>query len=298
MKIAHISDLHVNLDIRDTNLPETEAALDFILDKGVDHIVLTGDLADNGELEALEALREMFRRRDLLDRDRLTVVIGNHDIFGGVQNIEEIFDFPEKCRAVDFEEKVRAFHRVFIETYEGAEYARDDNPYPFAKRVGDALFVAFNTVARYSSTGNPFASNGVIDDDQRELAAALLERFGGEAGKRIVLTHHHFKKMKVVSRRWMQLMWENIENRTMKMRKRKKAARMFKERGVDFVMHGHVHDSEIYKWKELDISNAGASIKNGKSDTLRVNILDLAKKEIDASIEKINFKKQRKKLSA
>jgi 3',5'-cyclic AMP phosphodiesterase CpdA len=288
----------VNLDIRDTNLLETEATLDFVLDKGADHIVLTGDLADNGELEALETLREVFQRRGLLDPERLTVVIGNHDIFGGVQNIEEIFDFPEKCRAVDYDDKVRAFHRMFVETYEGVEYARDDDPYPFAKRVGRVLFVALNTVARYSSTGNPFASNGVIDDEQRHLAAALLERFGEDADKRIVLTHHHFKKMKVVSRRWMQLMWENVENQTMKMRKRKKAARMFKERGVDYVMHGHIHESEIYEWKGLPLSNAGASIKNGKSDTLRVNFIDVMKKSTDAEVNKISFKKRKKKLTA
>ena len=66
-----------------------------------DHLVITGDLTHNADYEDLEILRNLFQEYGLLNSERLSLVIGNHDIFGGPQAAEEVFQFPEKCKQID-----------------------------------------------------------------------------------------------------------------------------------------------------------------------------------------------------
>ena len=81
MKIAHISDLHLN------------TIYSYSLENKADHLVITGDLTDNASEKDFEILRNLFRKNGLLNSERLSLVIGNHDIFGGLQSAEEIFFF-------------------------------------------------------------------------------------------------------------------------------------------------------------------------------------------------------------
>ncbi len=100
MRIAHISDLHLNTFFKSSNLRQIKTLVKYALEQEFDHMVVTGDLVDNASARDLEILRNLFRKNNLLDTDRLSVIIGNHDIFGGPQTPEEIFTFTEKCRSV------------------------------------------------------------------------------------------------------------------------------------------------------------------------------------------------------
>ena len=96
MKIAHISDLHFSTFFKDSNLKSIKYLIKYILQTKADHIVITGDLTDNACSKDFEILRSLFRSYDILRGDRLSVVIGNHDIFGGLQTPEDILSFPGK----------------------------------------------------------------------------------------------------------------------------------------------------------------------------------------------------------
>jgi len=47
MKIAHISDLHFSIFLKDSNLKNIKYLIKYILQTKADHIVITGDLTDN-----------------------------------------------------------------------------------------------------------------------------------------------------------------------------------------------------------------------------------------------------------
>ena len=91
MRIAHISDLHFTSFFKENNLKKIRYLLKQIIKSGIDHIVISGDLTDNANREDFLILRKLFDELDLLHHDKLSLVIGNHDIFGGVQTAEDIF---------------------------------------------------------------------------------------------------------------------------------------------------------------------------------------------------------------
>lgn len=76
--LAHLSDLHLGLS------PRTERAAaalcEALIEAGVDHVLVTGDVANRGKLAELAAFERAFA--PLLDAGRLSVVPGNHDRLG------------------------------------------------------------------------------------------------------------------------------------------------------------------------------------------------------------------------
>ena len=115
MKIAHLSDVHICQKSRPKNLERTKLLLDYALQQGVDHIVITGDIVHLGEVEDYIALRNLFQEFGLLDPFKLTLVIGNHDVFGGVYLAEDILSFPEKCESINYDAKLLEFKNHFFE---------------------------------------------------------------------------------------------------------------------------------------------------------------------------------------
>jgi 3',5'-cyclic AMP phosphodiesterase CpdA len=82
MLIAHLSDLHLNTLFSDSNIKKIERLLDYILETRADHLVITGDLTDNADESDWLLLRNQLNKRKLLNSKFLTVLPGNHDIFG------------------------------------------------------------------------------------------------------------------------------------------------------------------------------------------------------------------------
>ena len=97
MRIAHLSDLHFTTFFSNNNLQQIELALRFAIEKQVDHIAITGDLTDNAVPKDFIILRKLFEKLNLLDHNKLSLVIGNHDIFGGVQTAEDILIFRKNA---------------------------------------------------------------------------------------------------------------------------------------------------------------------------------------------------------
>ena len=81
--IPHISDLHINPQYRKANVNRTRLLLQKIARLGVDHVVISGDITSGALPEDFAQARELFRDAGLLRPSRLSMVIGNHDIYGG-----------------------------------------------------------------------------------------------------------------------------------------------------------------------------------------------------------------------
>jgi 3',5'-cyclic-AMP phosphodiesterase len=74
--LAHLSDLHLGRSEADVGALRGMVAA--IVDAGIDHVVVTGDVTHRGRLDELAT----FRRAVAPIEDRLTVVPGNHDRLG------------------------------------------------------------------------------------------------------------------------------------------------------------------------------------------------------------------------
>jgi predicted phosphodiesterase len=76
--LAHLSDLHMGRSAEDDAQAEQLARA--LVEIGIDHVLVTGDVTNKGRLREWERFRETFA--ELLDGGRVTVVPGNHDRLG------------------------------------------------------------------------------------------------------------------------------------------------------------------------------------------------------------------------
>ncbi len=257
----------------------------YAIKQGTDHFIITGDLTDNAERDDFLILRKLFDDLGLLHHDKLSLVIGNHDIFGGVQTAEDIFSFPERCKNVDYMKRVKEFYIYFKETFDGAEIIDNDTVFPYAKIINGVLLVGLNSNDVYSSTKNIFASNGIVHLDQFNKTVNILNNLSGKAQTKMIMLHHHFNKMEVSSNGTFGSFWQNIEKQTMKLRKKKRLFNVFKECNIDLVLHGHYHVTGDYERKGVHFSNAGGSTKSENESQLTLNFIDIKKNSIKIKTE-------------
>jgi len=255
----------------------------------VDHLFITGDLTDNASEVNLNILRKSLTYFGYEDSKRLSVIVGNHDIFGGLQKADEIFSFPDKCRRTDYNTKIKSFNEVFEKSFEDCIYQGESNSYPYAKIIGEALVIGINSNAEYSSISNPFASNGEVSIEQFAEIVKILNEFGNFVKYKIILIHHHFNKSKNDSGFSSAGLWQNIERQTMRLKKKKRLYSLFQENGIDLILHGHLHTTQHYEKRELKFLNAGGSIKSADHGKLKINFLTINKEVITTEIKKITI---------
>ena len=166
MLIAHISDLHLNSFYNDSIFNRVNFLLKQISEKKVDHLIITGDITDNASEKDLEIFRRMLTKFGFMSGEKLSIIIGNHDVFGGVQKAEDIFTFPDKCNSVNYNKRVNDFLSYFPDAFKNCHYLSSNNFFPFAKIIDNNLIIGLNSIARYSKLSNPFGSNGEIDATQ------------------------------------------------------------------------------------------------------------------------------------
>jgi 3',5'-cyclic AMP phosphodiesterase CpdA len=282
--IAHISDLHLNSFFNDSIYKKLKHLFRHLAEKKVDHLVVTGDLTDNASEKDLIILRSLLKKYGFLCGDKLSLIIGNHDIYGGIQKADEIFSFPARCESVDYDKKVLNFVSHFPEAFEDSIYISPKNFFPFAKIFNNILFVGVNSIARYSKFSNPFASNGEVSISQFNEIAELLKANGNNVEHKIILIHHHFNKIKGKALSSLGGLWQNIEKQTMKLRNKRRLFNLFKEFKVDLILHGHIHESKEYSRKGIRFLNAGATIKNDKEYSINYNLISVKKDKIDVEI--------------
>lgn len=288
MLIAHISDLHLNSFYKDSSFKNIHFLLKYISTKKVDHLIITGDITDNASEKDFEIFRRMLKRQGFLSGDKVSIVIGNHDIFGGVQKAEDIFTFPDKCSAVNYNKHVSNFISYFPDAYDNCYYLSQKEFFPFAKRINNTLLIGLNSIPEYSKLGNPFGSNGEINAAQFSEMFEILKSAEKDIKYKIVIVHHHFNKLKSQSKSTFGSIWANIEKQTMKLKNKRRLFALFKEFNVDIVLHGHVHESKEYFRKGVRFLNAGATIKNNKH-SMKINFLNLTKGRIEIDIESIDL---------
>jgi predicted phosphodiesterase len=287
MKIAHISDIHLNTYYRDSHLKEVRRILKYCSNNSIDHLFITGDLTDNASEVNLNILKKSLCYFGYENSNKLSIVVGNHDIFGGLQKADEIFSFPDKCRKTDYNSKIKSFNDVFKKSFEDCVYEGESNLYPYAKIVGDSLVIGINSNAEYSSISNPFASNGEVSLKQFNETVKILNEFGNYVKHKIIIIHNHFNKIEGSSSFSSAGLWQNIEKQTMRLKKKKRLIGLFKDYGVDLILHGHLHTTQHYEKKGLIFLNAGGSVKSPDSNKLKFNVITVNKETITAEIKKI-----------
>jgi 3',5'-cyclic AMP phosphodiesterase CpdA len=117
MRIAHLSDPHINLKYHPQHLPRLRRTLEDALQKGAEHIVISGDITSNADIRDLKTARRLFESLGILKSSKLTVVPGNHDIYGGPQIADDVLSFPERCRKTNTGERLAIFQEILQSSF-------------------------------------------------------------------------------------------------------------------------------------------------------------------------------------
>lgn len=183
-RIAHLSDLHlleeavsvrkgqarlrVNylslrrpLDVEDRR-DRAVRAFRLAIAAGFDHLVVTGDLTEDGQVAQYDMLAEVLEESGV-EPERVTLLPGNHDAYGGAW--EEALEGPL------------------------GRWARGARPGAVTKLRGATLIAGCTAVPQ-----SFLKSSGRIDDDQLAIVDEVARKSAGDA---IVLAQHHppFKVM-------------------------------------------------------------------------------------------------------
>ncbi len=283
--MAHISDLHLYTEHKPKNLYYTQKLIEYALQQNIQHLVITGDITHDASEEDFKHMRRLLESYGLLHSQKVSLVIGNHDIFGGIHLAEDILTFPDKCRAADYRNKIEQFRYYFYETFLDCYHPFSKELFPYAKIIGDIVLIGMNSIAPYSKIKNLFASKGRVDKLHLQGLRKISQWNKVKDRLKIVLVHHHFGSTR---KKEKQNLLENIESHHMKLRKRKKIIRIFQSLGIDLVLHGHVHISNQYHKKRIHFVNAGATVEGLQRDFLHINFIQIAQKHLRVDIQQIS----------
>lgn len=291
MRIVHISDLHVSRNFKRNNIKKFKVLLKHALKLEFDHLVITGDLSDGAHEIDFQLIRKILKNNDLLDSSRTSIVIGNHDIFGGVQTAADVLEFPKKCKSVDYEVKVSNFISYFEELFTDCHFVSPQKFFPYYKNVGELGIVGINSIAHYSKIGNPLASTGKVYSEQLNDLSKLILNKNIKNQPRLALVHHHFYKKSMDATSPQSSVWKKIESYTLRLRNKKKIINTFKDNGIRLVLHGHSHEVKEYSRKGLHFLNAGGSIES-EPENLSFFTIDYKDGIFETSTEIIPWKVQ------
>jgi len=242
-----------------------------VLEDGCDHIIISGDLVSTADPDDFYLAREVFSTYGLLDSRLLTVVPGNHDIFGGPHRAVDVVSFPRHIRSVDYRKNLDLFYETFVETFAGVKHLSKESPYPFIKHVGPFSLIGLNSIPPWSFLENPLGTNGIIQDQQLESLRTLDAHTELGPSIPVVVVHHHFNDLTDDSVE--DGLWKRIESKTMRMKKRKRLLKVLKSFGARYVLHGHIHRNELYERNGIKLANGAGAVCDDPVKNLKYNSL-------------------------
>ncbi len=159
LKLVHLSDLHFNA----ANARRVSSLLETVRVSKADHLVISGDLASSAHPEEFQGVRSLLDEHGFNDSERLTIIPGNHDIFGFIY---QTFQHPKavlgRARSVHglaaTASTLWQFRRKLM-SYDAEKYLRDVRsfrmhfPHAFSRHI----------VAEGHHAGFPFAK--LLPDD-------------------------------------------------------------------------------------------------------------------------------------
>lgn len=263
-KIAHISDLHICYKDENGNGKKLVELLNDIEKRKCDHLVITGDLVENPDIKDFYYVKEILSHFDFTDSTKLSIVPGNHDIFGGAKKgIEEGLFFSNVCKNVNYNENVDKFIEVFKDSF------NEEMSFPYLKIFDGIAIVGINSIDHWSADKNPEGSNGRIDKNEIKKLKKIFTSEEVKGKYILVLMHHHLYKEELLEELPKHSLWLKVISYKMKLHKRKKILKLFKKYNVNLVLHGHTHISDVYNINEVPVVNSSASAIPLTDDQIR-----------------------------
>lgn len=262
-KIAHISDLHICFKDQNKNGEKFVEVLKDIERRNCDHVIITGDLVDNPELKDYLYVREILSHFELMEKMKLSIVPGNHDIFGGAPSGADFFTFPSICKNTDYKENEKSFTDAFKESFP------ENTSFPYIKILGNTALVGINSVDIWSLNKNVEGSNGRVNKEEFEDLKDILSSAETKGKFKIILIHHYFSDLKNDEGYPEHNLWLRSIDRKMKLYGKKKLTDLFKKHKVNLVLHGHSHINQIYNIKGVTYINSSAAITPITDDKVR-----------------------------
>lgn len=288
-KIAHISDLHISANDVDSEKLFSRLISD-ITDKNCNHIILTGDFVHQPTKENFDYVKYLFRNNNIYSRDKLTVIPGNHEIFGGADKKGKSFLFPTQCKNQDYDlnlENVSDFlEEIFPERFDGE--------YPFIKILTDKIVLScFNSVEKWDRDMNPIGSNGFINEFQLDRFDKLQKQIKNFRYK-IALVHHHFFYIAENGEDEVHTEWLYSERNTMQLHNRNEFANILKSAGISCICHGHTHYTNSYFKDGMHfINSSGCFFPFSADEEKYYHIMEFSNEELASlRINKINYKEK------
>lgn len=298
-RIAHLSDLHLSAEYFPERIHTVRLLFRRCQELNVDHIVITGDVTNQARIEELNLFRSLLQEHSLLDGRKVSVVIGNHDIFGGPYYAEDVLKFPSACQAADYDAKVNLFYTTLKETFDGATLVQLGQPFPFVKVLGGIAIVGINSVARWHAVKNPIGSNGKVERKHIDALKSLFSDARLKSKHVIAAIHHHFQSTEETTfQSKAEQLWRAFEAATMKLHKKKRLIRLLLSAGVKVILHGHVHRHARYQYKGIHCFNSGESMLAINNTPQTFHLLVFRGKEVTSesiSVEQVENKQDKKR---
>ncbi len=284
MRIVHLSDLHICRLKGRSNIRLTEMALNFALEMGFDHLVITGDMVHNPNRGDFNIARDIFQNLGILDSGKLSLTIGNHEIHGGIHTLNEAISFPGKSLRNNYVRRINEFVDYFPEAFENIYRLNDKSIFPFAKIIGDSVLIGINSVKDYSLFQNPLASNGHVSNRQISEIDCFLKLAEIRDKNKIIMMHHHFCEFTNLNTNFHPLGLRRLEWETLKLHGKARLLEFFKKHKIELVLHGHIHESAEYRKNGIFFSNAGGSVDGFNSGLISINLIDISKAGVKIEI--------------
>ena len=181
IRIAVISDQHIDREAEPSSWKLAKKVYRAASELDVDHVVLAGDTFDCATAMQNDsgAVRKYLKRLGLWTSDRLSIVMGNHDIFHtphhrrGAALVREV---ANQALPGVVKDNVESFVDWAGELVEGDEWASKKLWAPYSKQVGHVRLLCASTVAndvRWSGNGHWWPA---VDEALRDVLVGADER--------------------------------------------------------------------------------------------------------------------------